>query len=71
MSRFVTTAAASGSSAYIVQRLRAHAQLCRQVAVASSSEQTAGEFARLAEDCIRQANELEPAARAVESPRPH
>ena len=63
--------ATDASSAYIARRLRAHARLCLQVAVESLSEQTAGDFVRLAEHCSRKADELEPAALAAESPRFH
>lgn len=55
----------ASSSAYIAQRLRAHARLCLQVAVESRSEQTAGDLARLADLCRRTANELEPPAPAA------
>jgi len=67
MAKFVTDA----SSAYLAQRLRAHARLCLQVAAESRSEQTAGAFARLADLCSRTAKELEPAARAAGSHRYH
>ena len=59
------------SSAYIARRLRAHARLCLQVAVESPCEQTAGDFARLAEHCRRKANELETAVGTSESVRYH
>ncbi len=54
----------ASSSAYIAQRLRAHARLCLQVAVESRSEQTAEDLARLADLCHRTADELAPAAGA-------
>lgn len=59
------------SSAYFVQRLRAHARLCLQVALECPSEGAAGEFVRLAEHCSRTANELAQVAPAAETPRYH
>jgi hypothetical protein len=59
------------SSAYVVQRLRAHARLCLQVALECPSEGAAGEFVRLADHCSRTANELAQLVRAAESPRYH
>jgi hypothetical protein len=59
------------SSAYVAQRLRAHARLCLQVALESRSELAASDFARLADRCSRMANELEPVAGSAGSPRYH
>jgi hypothetical protein len=61
----------NASSAYVAQRLRAHARLCLQVALECPSAGAAGEFVRLADHCSRTANELAQLVRAAESPRYH
>ncbi len=63
--------ATSASFAYIADRLRAHARLCRQVALECRGERGAGEFARLADHCSRTANELATVISAAESTRYH
>jgi len=48
----------------IADRLRAHAQLCRQIARATWSETTAIELTRLADQCVEAADNIEPAVPA-------
>ena len=48
----------------IAERLLAHARLCREIAAATMSEETAIKLERLAQDCIEAARE------AVAEPRP-
>jgi hypothetical protein len=47
----------------VAERLRAHARLCRQVAHESWNETIAIELARLADQCIEAADNIEPEAR--------
>ena len=43
----------------IVERLLAHARICREIAAATANAQTALELERLAEDCIEAARETD------------
>ena len=45
----------------IVERLLAHARICREIADTSSNEETARKLEELAEDCIRAARDIKPA----------
>jgi hypothetical protein len=42
-------------SSIIGQRLLAHARICREVAAATTNEETAGELERMALDCVEAA----------------
>jgi hypothetical protein len=44
----------------IAERLLAHARLCRQIAEATAREDLAQEFSRLADECTRAAEEVDP-----------
>ena len=44
----------------VAERLRAHANLCRQIAHASWNETIAIELTRLADECIKAAEKIEP-----------
>ncbi len=50
---------AMANASKIAERLRAHAKLCRQIASASWSEESAQELTRLAEECARAAAEAD------------
>jgi len=45
----------------IVERLLAHARICREIADTSLNEETARKLEELAEDCIRAARDIKPA----------
>jgi len=47
--------------ARIAERLLAHAQLCREIALASLNAEIAAKLMTVAEDCTRTAEELQPA----------
>lgn len=47
-------------SAKIAERLLAHARLCREIAGASSNEETAEKLKQLAAECTRAAAEIAP-----------
>ncbi len=47
----------------VAERLRAHARLCRQIAHESWNETIAIELARLADQCIEAADNIEPKPR--------
>jgi len=49
----------------MAHRLRAHARLCRHIAVATWNEEAAVTLTKLAEDCLLAAERLAPAARPV------
>lgn len=47
----------------LAERLRAHARLCQQIAHESWNETIAGELKRLADKCIKAAENIEPEPR--------
>ena len=49
----------------LAERLRAHARLCQQIAHESWNETIAGELTRLADECIKAAENIQP------EPGPH
>jgi hypothetical protein len=44
----------------IVERLLAHARICRDIANATFNEETARKLDRMAEECLKAANETDP-----------
>jgi hypothetical protein len=44
----------------IVERLLAHARICREIAGATFNEEMARELERMAEDCLKAARETDP-----------
>ena len=47
----------------MVERLLAHARICREIANTTLNQQTARELELLAEDCVQAARDAEPAPR--------
>jgi len=47
----------------IVERLLAHARICREIADTTLNEEIARKLEELAEDCIRAARDIKPAPR--------
>jgi len=47
----------------IVERLLAHARICRETADTTLNEETTRKLEELAEDCIRAARDIKPAPR--------
>jgi len=44
----------------IVERLLAHARICREIANATFNEETARKLDRMAEECLKAASETDP-----------
>ena len=59
--RPIVSSATALPASKMADRLRAHARLCRQIAHESWNETIADELTRLADECIKAAETIEPA----------